>query len=152
MAGLMYTAGEEPQAAQSDQKQETEVVRRIQRFRLHVLVVDDEDSFRQALMTRLRSIYHAEVEGADASGVVFDRIATGYKFNLVLMDVTMPDVNGFQLREELLRQGFAGPIVLMSARPENRDAAGIRGVPFIDKFLNSPELEKVLISAGEAMS
>lgn len=78
-----------------------------------VLFVDDEVSlcdYMRRLLTRLR----LEVVTESDAKAALTRLRTGETFDLVISDLTMPQVNGLQLAEELRRGGTRTPFVLAS--------------------------------------
>ncbi len=69
--------------------------------------------------------------------------------DLVLMDLKMPDMNGFETTQKLREQGYLNPIVVFTASEteEDRDkamAAGCNG--YVVKDLEMRGLEKVIDS------
>jgi len=78
-----------------------------------VLFVDDEVTlcdYMRRLLTRLR----LEVVTESDAKAALHRLRTGETFDLVISDLTMPQVNGLQLAEELRRGGTRTPFVLAS--------------------------------------
>lgn len=87
------------------------------RRRTKVLVVDDSEIIREATRTVLEE-EGFEVIGLD-SPTGFSRTLVQEKPDLVLMDVSMPTLNGDKLVEIALRSGLHHcPIVLFSDRPD----------------------------------
>ena len=81
-----------------------------------ILVVDDDTDLRETLGELL------EDEGYDAhlcenGRVALDRLRQGERPALILLDLMMPEMNGWQFREEQLRdERFAGiPVIVMTA-------------------------------------
>lgn len=64
--------------------------------------------------------------------------------NLVIMDVMMPNMNGFEVTTELRRNGDQVPIIILSARTESKDK--IRGLDLgADDYVTKPfELDELL--------
>jgi DNA-binding NarL/FixJ family response regulator len=100
-----------------------------------VLVVDDHPTFR----TTARSLLEAEgfdvvgeaVDGADALAKARD-----LQPDVVLLDVQLPDLDGFEIASRLCRNGNSPAVVLVSSRDaadygELIPACGARG--FIPK-------------------
>jgi two-component system, OmpR family, response regulator len=84
-----------------------------------VLVVDDEATIRDLLAGALR-FAGFEVETA-ASGVEAVRAAASSRPDLILLDVMMPDGDGFEVARRL-RAGPGGiPVVFLTARDEVAD-------------------------------
>jgi DNA-binding NarL/FixJ family response regulator len=111
-----------------------------------VLIVDDHGPFRDAARRVLTAAGFDVVAGAaDRAGG--RRLAGQLHPDVVLVDVQLPDGDGFQLARELTRPG--GPVVvLVSGRPRSDygglvERSGARG--FIDKAeFSGPRLRAVL--------
>jgi CheY-like chemotaxis protein len=101
-----------------------------------VLVVDDEEAVRLSVGRILRKFGYdvtAAADGAEALAAADGERA----FDLVLMDVTMPAMDGPTAARELRAQGVAVPIVLMSGYAE--EDLVMRGVlTHADGFLKKP--------------
>lgn len=84
-----------------------------------ILVVDDEAAVRGALVAQLEALRHRCVEAADGLEAL-ERLHER-EFDLVLTDVMMPNLNGFQLLERALPyiQGRTPVVVLSSV--DDRD-------------------------------
>jgi DNA-binding response OmpR family regulator len=77
-----------------------------------ILIAEDEKPLARALSLKL------ETEGFETDTVydgleVEKKIATE-KYDLILMDLMMPKLDGFSVIEEMKKQGFKVPIVIMS--------------------------------------
>jgi DNA-binding NarL/FixJ family response regulator len=82
-----------------------------------VLVVDDHPSFRATARALL------EAEGFDVVGEAEDGAAAlaaidALHPDVVLLDVQLPDIDGFEVTERVLRDGTEPQIVLTSSRDE----------------------------------
>lgn len=114
--------------------------------RLRVLVVDDEEAVRITLSRVLGRRGHAisvAVDGADAIEVF--RKAGG-AFDLVLLDISMPRKNGYQVLQELRAIRPDIRVVLMSGYSEQH-LAGMNGsgaAPRPDGFLEKPFTVEVI--------
>ncbi len=81
--------------------------------RLKVLIVDDSlDNL--ALIKRILTIAGAKVETANSGRQGIEK-ALHEDFSLVLMDLQMPDLDGFQATQELRNRGFIRPIIALTA-------------------------------------
>lgn len=87
----------------------------------NILIVDDEETNRDVLDRVLRRIGHETSLCANGAQAI-ERSRTG-RFDLVLLDVMMPEVDGFtvlsQLREQF--EAFALPIIMVTARDASDD-------------------------------
>ena len=79
----------------------------------HVLEVDDEDDIRALIDEILSEAGYEVTVAADASAA---RSAVGdTKFNMVLLDIWMPDTDGISLLREWSESGVVEcPVVMMS--------------------------------------
>ncbi|HEV7481518.1 MAG TPA: response regulator transcription factor [Solirubrobacterales bacterium] len=80
-----------------------------------VLIVDDHPSFRAGARRMLEASGYAVVgEAADGAAAI---AAVGELHpDLVLLDVQLPDIDGFEVAARLERAGAAAAIVLTSSR------------------------------------
>jgi len=79
-----------------------------------ILIADDEDSIRWVLATALTGSGHA-VEQADNGGTALERLRNE-AFDLALVDIRMPEVDGLRLLSDLRAAGVATPIVIITAQ------------------------------------
>ena len=84
-----------------------------------VLIVDDEPPLVRILSIKLR-VCGYEVITASGGQQAID-LAEDERPDLVLLDIIMPDVDGFQVLERLRPSGV--PVIALSARPENATRA-----------------------------
>ncbi len=112
-----------------------------------VLVVDDHPSFRSCARALL-SAEGFEVVGEAADGTTALALAEELAPELVLLDIRLPDIDGFEVASRLLAGDPELAIVLVSSRDAAEygaliDASGARGfVPKAD--LSGAALEKLL--------
>jgi two-component system chemotaxis response regulator CheY len=125
----------------------TDTVSRIRRKRCRIFVVDDEDVFRASLVFKLRDLYGATVEEAESGSVALERASEERGFNLILMDISMPGMNGLEVCEAIRAQGVDTRIVLMSAycSDDNRAKAESLGVTLLNKPLDERVLQSILL-------
>jgi DNA-binding NarL/FixJ family response regulator len=100
-----------------------------------VLVVDDHPSFRRSARTLLEA-EGFEVIGEAADGAAALAAVAELAPELVLLDVQLPDVDGFEVARRLLADDPGLPIVLVSSRDRREygsliDESGARG--FVSK-------------------
>jgi PAS domain S-box-containing protein len=82
-------------------------------LRMKVLIVDDSPD-NLALIKRILTIAGAKVETANNGREGIEKALRG-DFSLVLMDLQMPDMDGFQATQELRQRGFNRPIIALTA-------------------------------------
>lgn len=77
-----------------------------------ILIVDDEKSILTTLSRALR-VEDFEVDVAGSSGIALSKIEKK-SFDLVLLDVQLPDFSGLELLRRLREQGSDLPVIMMS--------------------------------------
>jgi DNA-binding response OmpR family regulator len=84
-----------------------------------VLVVEDDASIALGLRINLeKEGYTVGVAGDGESGLTAARETTP---DLVILDVMLPNMNGFEVLQTLRREGFKNPIIVLSARTGEMD-------------------------------
>jgi DNA-binding response OmpR family regulator len=87
--------------------------------KLRLLIVEDEPAIRAGLIDVF--VYHGfDVESADDGHDALARASRG-RFDMVLLDVMLPGVDGFTLCAELRRRDPELPIVMLTARSTDDD-------------------------------
>jgi DNA-binding NarL/FixJ family response regulator len=80
-----------------------------------VLIVDDHPSYRALARAMLRS-EGFEVVGEAEDGRSALKAARELKPGLVLLDVKLPDIDGFEVARQLARNEDPPPVILISSR------------------------------------
>lgn len=89
-----------------------------------ILVIDDSPTLRKLLRFYLKKKGYS-VHEAHNGKVGLDYIARE-AFDLIILDMNMPVMNGLEVLETLKREGFSVPILILSAdKEEESKAAGI---------------------------
>ena len=82
----------------------------------HILIVDDDTRIRELLKKYLADNGYRTSAAADASQAQEKMAALAY--DLLVLDVMMPGINGLEFTERLRKQQTAVPILLLTARAE----------------------------------
>jgi two-component system OmpR family response regulator len=85
-----------------------------------LLVVDDEPFLRDAVAASLRFLGF-DVTTAQ-TGTAALRLARDHPFDLVVLDVMLPDTDGFEVVRRLRRDGCRVPVIFLTARDTRADA------------------------------
>jgi DNA-binding response OmpR family regulator len=85
-----------------------------------LLLVDDDEPLRSALAEQLSLYEEFKVATAEtATGGV--RAAQAERFDLIVMDVGLPDMDGREGVKILRRNGFKGPIIMLTGQGSDAD-------------------------------
>jgi two-component system, OmpR family, response regulator RegX3 len=90
---------------------------------LRVLIVEDEASIRRGLSDVLR-FRGCEVQAA-ADGAEGLRLGTSVRWDLIILDIMLPEVDGFTLCRQLRAAGQSIPILMLTAKGDEDDV--VRG-------------------------
>jgi len=88
-----------------------------------ILIADDEESFRFAASLSLRQEGYEVTEavnGEEAFAKIMDMHVAGQHFDLIILDIQMPNINGTDLFEDLRGYGITTPIVFVSGYADER--------------------------------
>ena len=100
-----------------------------------VLVVDDEPAITELVSTVLR--YEGfEVRTADSGRGAIEAVAK-FRPHLIVLDVMLPDVDGFDVQKRLAAEATATPILFLTARDATEDK--VRGLTMgADDYVTKP--------------
>jgi DNA-binding response OmpR family regulator len=107
----------------------------VTRARAHILLVDDNPKMLEVVEVRLRALGHRTTMAHDGEAAL--EVFARDKPDLVLLDVTMPDLNGYQACRALKRLDASTPVIFLTGKnePADRFWALQSGA---DDFLNKP--------------
>jgi len=111
----------------------------------HVLLVEDNLD-NQNLIGRLIQAVGATVDVA-ANGLQAIEKAITYDFDLILMDIQMPEMGGLEATRVIRQTGYPGPIVALTAgtlKEDVQDCLHAGCNQFLSKPIDSTEFYKVL--------
>lgn len=85
-----------------------------------ILTIDDDDDLRESLADQLK--LHEEFSVMEA-GTASDgiKLAKGEHLDLVLLDVGLPDMDGREACKMLRKNGYNGPIIMLTAQDSDAD-------------------------------
>ncbi len=123
-----------------------------QALRGRILLAEDGLDARRLLARHLRAA-GAEVETAE-NGLVACELAlraaeAGAPYDLILMDMQMPELDGYAAAARLRAAGYRGPIVALTAHAMEDERARCLGAG-CDGFATKPILRRTLIEVARA--
>jgi len=119
---------------------------------VRVLVVDDHPAFRKALTSALRMVEDIEVAGEAGSGVSACEGAAELLPDVVLMDLSMPDLDGIGAMKKMHESRPDLPVVILTAHADpgvEREAREAGASGFLAKGTGLQDLVIVLHEAAD---
>ncbi|MFM2111756.1 MAG: hypothetical protein RLZZ271_416 [Pseudomonadota bacterium] len=103
---------------------------------MHILLVEDDPLLASGLVTALKSAHHLPEHVADGEAAIL-ALQPGHGFDLVVLDLGLPRLDGMQVLERLRKRGDKLPVLILSARDATRDR--IQGLDLgADDYLTKP--------------
>ena len=119
---------------------------------MRVLVVDDHPAFRRALTSALRMVADIEVAGEAGEGIEACEGAAELTPDVVLMDLSMPDLSGIDAMKRIHERQPGLPVVILTAHADEgveREALEAGASGFLAKGIGLADLVIVLHEATE---
>jgi DNA-binding response OmpR family regulator len=116
---------------------------------MHILIVEDEPSIAGFLRKGLEANgFHAQIA---SDGIMGQRMALDYPFDLIIADVNLPRQNGQDMVAALRKQGVEIPILMLSALGTSNDV--ITGLDVgADDYLVKPVQFDILMARVRALT
>jgi two-component system, NtrC family, response regulator HydG len=111
--------------------------------KLHsVLIIDDDGGCRTAIHLALIQRFRVQVEGVESGAAAIERVLRGKHYDLILLDLKMPGMNGVQTYRRLRDVSSGSQLVFMSAE---RDTELWKEAEGLSTVLYKPELAEELV-------
>src|SRR6266481_1240760 len=115
---------------------------------MRILVVEDERRMAELLQQGLTEDGHRITVATDGREGL--SLAENGSFDLILLDVMLPGVNGFQIVRQLRTHRNQTPILMLTARDSTKDM--VEGLDFgADDYLTKPFSFEVLLARVRAV-
>lgn len=102
---------------------------------MRILIVEDDERMAAALKQGLQEDNHTVTTAGDGDEGL--HTALTHDFDVVVLDVMLPGMNGFDVARRLRRNGRMMPILMLTARDATRDI--VEGLDAgADDYLNKP--------------
>jgi two-component system OmpR family response regulator len=127
----------------------------VQQVGMRVLIVEDDNALADGLLRTLRQSGYA-VDHA-GTGELALRACAEEHYDLVVLDISLPGIDGFDVLRQLRRSGQAGSILILTAHDAEADR--VRGLDlgaddYVTKPFSLPEFEarvRALIRRSQAV-
>lgn len=127
----------------------------MQNFKTRVLLVEDEELARKTLAFYLNTIFDEVVlacDGEEALLIIKENQQNNKNFDLILTDLNMPNVNGMQMIDEVLKFSPNQRFIIVSAHKNEEDLLkliNLRVCGYFVKPLNIDNMMEMLQKAKE---
>lgn len=102
---------------------------------MRTLVVEDEVRLLELLRKGLEEEGHSVITSTDGRDAL--ELANSGQFDVILLDVMLPGISGFEITRHLRNAGNETPILMLTARDSEQDI--IRGLDFgADDYITKP--------------
>ena len=113
---------------------------------MRFLIVDDFSTMRRIVRGLLKEMGHVDCDEAEDGAVALGKLRNG-KFDFVVTDINMPDMNGFELLESIRGDATLAhmPVLMVTAEARKEDivrAAQMRASGYIVKPFSKATLEE----------
>jgi len=113
-----------------------------------VLIVEDDDAIRKALVDDF-TFEGFQVESAIMGNEALEK-AFDPDIDIILLDVMLPEINGFDICKELRKKGVETPIIMLTAKSQEIDK--VLGLEFgADDYITKPYSSRELHARVKAV-
>lgn len=128
--------------------------------KLQVLVVDDMNSVRQMIKRQLQNYgiesIESAINGAEALDMVKDSLERGKKYDLFLIDINMPGMNGISLLKNIrnINDYFHTPVIMVTTENEKEvvlEAALVGATDYLVKPFDEETFESKINTVLEKL-
>ena len=121
---------------------------------MRILIVEDDPVLADGLMRSLRAADYAV--DCTADGGEADHVLTAQNYDLLILDIGLPKLDGYEVLRRLRRRGSKTPVLFLTARDGLDDRVqglDLGGDDYLTKPFDLPELEarvRSLIRRGQS--
>jgi two-component system response regulator ResD len=117
--------------------------------KLKVLIVDDESRMRKLVNDFLSRKNYEVIEAGDGEEAI-DKFYADKDISLVILDVMMPKMDGWEVCREIRKNNSKVPIIMLTAKSEERDE--LQGFDCgADEYISKPFSPKILTARVDAL-
>ncbi len=113
-----------------------------------IMIVDDEPRIRKLLKDYLIKSEYSVVEASNGEDAL-DKFLKDNDISLIIMDVMMPKMDGYETSAEI-RKTSDVPIIMLTAKSDEKDE--LKGFSIgVDEYITKPFSPKILVARVEAV-
>ena len=91
-----------------------------------ILITEDEKSYSRALVLKLEKNGFTALSAADGEEAL--TLLSKEKFDLLILDLIMPKLNGFEVLEELKKRNINIPVIVLSNLNQEEDEKKVKAL------------------------
>jgi two-component system OmpR family response regulator len=116
---------------------------------MHILVVEDDPAMAELLQSALSEEGYLATLASDGAQAL--QLGQASRFDLILLDLMLPGINGFEIVQRLRKARIQTPILVLTARDAPADIVKALDCG-ADDYLTKPFSLKVLLARVRAVS
>ncbi len=119
---------------------------------IDLLIVDDHDLLREGIVARLSDVGNIRIVGQGCNGKEAVALCKTHEPDVLLMDISMPEMNGLEAAKEIKLLGLKTRILFLSIYDDNeyvQEALRIGASGFVLKDVSKPEMLNAIKSVSE---
>lgn len=94
---------------------------------MRILIVEDDEAIAEAIVGLLEDEGYAAVSVSDGRAAL-EKLRDGEKTCLILLDISMPVMNGWQFRQEQLKDAALAPVPVVVCTADGRAAVKAQSI------------------------
>jgi len=112
---------------------------------MRILIIDDHQMFVDGLITNLQTESNMQIEVKHDVQSALDHLQEGHMYHFIVLDLNMPELDGFQFMDTMTDLDLHFPIVILSGSEKPEDFIRLRDyniAGFIPKKANLQNLKE----------
>jgi len=119
---------------------------------IKLIIVDDHDLLREGISSRLSDVPYIEIIAEGRNGLEAIDLCTRMAPDVLLLDISMPEMNGLEAAQKIMGLGLKTRILFLSIYDDNeyiQEALRIGASGFVLKDVSKPEMLNAIRSVAE---